>query len=192
MKSLRNTVIIVFVVVFVAAAAYAAGSGMFVSPRGASAQSAILYSPDTVTSVYNSASPAVVEIDTTQVSTGFFGGAVQGQGSGFFIDANGNILTNNHVVEGASTVKVKYSNGNVVNGKVAGSDATFDLAIVNVGSTPAGITPLQLANSSTVVPGQLAIAIGNPYGLDNTITVGVHQRFEPQCYRKYFERHAAN
>jgi S1-C subfamily serine protease len=85
-----------------------------------------------------------------------------------------NILTNNHVVEGATSVTVKFKNGNTVTGKVLGTDAVADLAVVSVdASAVSGITPLTLGDSSAVTPGQLAIAIGNPYGLDQTVTVGV-------------------
>ena len=98
----------------------------------------------------------------------------EGLGSGFLIDNQGHILTNNHVVDGATTVQVTLTNGNTVNGKVLGTDPVDDLAVVSVDpSAVAGITPLQLGDSSLVVPGQMAIAIGNPLGYTDSITVGV-------------------
>ncbi len=161
-------------VVIIAAAAYTAGAGGFFKTQKADAASA-LYSEDTVTSIYNNASPAVVEIDITQQTSGYFGRSlVQGQGSGFVIDSTGNILTNNHVVDSAASVNVKLSSGSTVKGTVVGTDAVHDLALVKVdASAVANITPLTLGNSGSVKIGQMAIAIGNPYGLDNTITVGV-------------------
>jgi 2-alkenal reductase len=175
LKILKGKIIAVFVVLVIAAAAYTAGSGMF----GVKTVSAdpILYNEDTVTSIYNNASPAVVEIDVTQQSTGsgFFGGSVQqGEGSGIVYDGNGHIVTNNHVVEGATSVSVKFSNGSTADAKVLGTDAIHDLAVISVdASAVAGITPLTFGDSSTVKVGEMAIAIGNPYGYDNTVTVGV-------------------
>lgn len=173
LQSLKSKIIAVFIVAVIAAAAYTAGSGMFFNSQKASAQAALL-SPDTVSTIFNSASPAVVEIDVSQQSTGIFGGSSQGQGSGFLIDTNGDILTNNHVVEGATSVSVKFKSGNTVSATVSGTDAVDDLAIVKVPTSAiSGITPLTMADSSAVVSGQIAIAIGAPYGLDETVTVGV-------------------
>src|ERR1035437_9274984 len=167
MITLRSKIIAIAVVAVIAAAAYATGAGLLFAPQTARA-SGILYNQDTVTNIYSAVSPAVVEIDTTQQSTGFFGGTVQGQGSGFVIDTIGNILTNNHVVEGSTTVSVKLSNGTTVNGNVVGTDSNADLAVVTVGSAAVnGITPVSLADSSLIKIGEMAIAIGNPYGLDN-------------------------
>jgi S1-C subfamily serine protease len=174
MNTLKGKIIAIAVVVVIAAAAYATGAGLLFAPQTAKAQTTTLYNQDTVSTIYSKVSPAVVEIDTTQQSTGLFGGSVQGQGSGFVIDNNGNILTNNHVVEGSTSVSVKFSNGTTVTGKVVGTDSNADLAVVNVGSASvATITPVSLADSSLIKIGEMAIAIGNPYGLDNTVTVGV-------------------
>jgi S1-C subfamily serine protease len=176
MNTLKGKIIAALVVVLIAAGAYVAGSGAFFAPQRAAAQAA-LYSQDTVTSVYNKVSPAVVEIDVTQQSTGngLFRSLQEGRGSGFIVDsAKGYILTNNHVVDGASTLNVKFSNGKNVTAKVVGTDAIDDLAVISVdASATSGITQLNLGDSSAVVPGQMAIAIGNPFGYENTITVGV-------------------
>jgi S1-C subfamily serine protease len=178
-KTLKSKIIAVLIVLVVAAAAYAVGSGNLFAAKNVSADP-ILYNESTVTSIYNNASPAVVEIDVTQQNTSYFGRSLQeAQGSGFLIGFDsgntvGYILTNNHVVEGASTVQVKLKGGNTTSAKVLGTDANDDLAVISVdASAVSGITPLTLGNSSTVTPGQMAIAIGNPYGLDNTVTVGV-------------------
>ena len=116
----------------------------------------------------------MVEIDTAVQSSGFLGMPASGEGSGIVIDNNGNILTNNHVVDGATSVTVKFSNGKTASAKVLGTDAINDLAVINVdAANVSGITPLTLGNSDDVQVGQMAIAIGNPYGYDNTVTVGV-------------------
>ncbi len=173
MNTLKGKIIAVVLVLVIAGIAYATGAGMLFTPQKASAD-APLYDPNTVTNIYNAASPAVVEIDTTQTRSGFFGGSQEGLGSGIVIDTNGNILTNNHVVAGTSNVTVKFKNGNTVSGKVAGTDSIKDLAVVTVDkSAVSGITPLTLGDSSQVTPGQMAIAIGNPFGLDNSVSVGV-------------------
>ncbi len=127
-----------------------------------------------ITGIYAAASPAVVEITVTSHVTGLGGYSMSGQGSGFVIDSDGHILTNNHVVDGATSVQVIFSDGRKVSATVLGKDAADDLAIVKVNASDvAGITPLTLADSSQVKPGQLAIALGSPYGLTNSITVGV-------------------
>jgi S1-C subfamily serine protease len=173
-NTLKGKIIAVVVVLVIAALAYSVGSGAILAPKAVSAQT-ILYNQDTVTSIYSNASPAVVEIDVTQQSSGFYGGfAQEGQGSGFLVDEQGHILTNNHVVQGASTVQVKLSNGKTVDATVTGTDAIDDLAVITVDTAAvSGIQPLTLGDSSAVKIGQLAIAIGNPFGLDNTVTVGV-------------------
>jgi S1-C subfamily serine protease len=182
LSTLKGKIITVIVVVVVALAAYGIGAGHLFSfttaqatnPPASSQYGTIpaQYDQSTVMSVYNAASPAVVEIDVTQQSSFF--NQTSGLGSGIVLDQEGHILTNNHVVDGATSVNVKFSDGNTATATVAGTDAVDDLAIVKVDpSAVANITPLTLGNSDEVQPGQMAIAIGNPYGLDDTVTVGV-------------------
>ena len=137
--------------------------------------SASLYSEDTVVAIYQNVSPAVVEIKVTQQATTAVGSYNQeAQGSGFLVDNQGHILTNNHVVDQASSVEVVLENGKTVEAKVIGTDAADDLGLIQIdASAMSGITPVTLGNSGAVKPGQMAIAIGNPYGLDDSITVGV-------------------
>ena len=174
MKILKSKIVIVIAALLVIGAAFAVGTSVHLVANTTSA-APTLYSQDTTTSIYNNASPAVVEIDVTQTVNSVFGKSTQeGLGSGFLIDTQGDILTNNHVVEGATTVQVVLANGNSVDGKVLGTDPVDDLAVVSVDpSAVAGITPLTFGNSSLVVPGQMAIAIGNPLGFTNSITVGI-------------------
>jgi len=137
--------------------------------------SAALYNEQTVSAIYKSATPAVVEIEVTEESTGYFGQSyAEGQGSGFLIDSLGYIVTNNHVVENASDVNVLFTDGNSVTATVVGTDSSHDLALIKVdASAVSGITPLKLGNSDEVEIGETVVAIGTPYGLENTATVGV-------------------
>ena len=94
-----------------------------------------------------------------------------GTGSGFILSAEGQIITNAHVVEGTRVVKVTLSDGRIFEGKVMGSDSLTDLAVVKIEGT--GLPKVKLGNSQNLVPGQWAIAIGSPLGLDNSVTVGI-------------------
>ncbi len=95
------------------------------------------------------------------------------QGSGFLFDDQGHIVTNNHVVENGSKFQVRFSDGTVLTARLVGGDPGSDLAVLKVDELPPGVAPLPLADSRTVEVGQRAIAIGNPFGLRNTLTIGV-------------------
>ena len=95
----------------------------------------------------------------------------QGTGSGFILSADGQILTNAHVVEGAKTVRVTLRDGRNFDGKVVGVDSVTDVAVVKIEA--ADLPSVQLGSTQTLAPGQWAIAIGNPLGLDNTVTAGI-------------------
>jgi len=97
----------------------------------------------------------------------------QALGSGFVWDKSGDIVTNNHVVDGADSITVTFHDGTTVPGKVIGADPDSDLAVVKV-DVPAGqLQPVQLADSTQVKVGQFAIAIGNPFGEESTMTTGI-------------------
>lgn len=96
---------------------------------------------------------------------------VRGLGSGFVIDPNGRILTNAHVVSDADTVTVSFSDGHTVEGKVLGKDPVSDVAVVQIPGT--NLPTVEIADADTLKPGQWAVAIGNPLGLQQTVTVGV-------------------
>ncbi|WP_347404199.1 HhoA/HhoB/HtrA family serine endopeptidase [Nodosilinea sp. P-1105] len=95
----------------------------------------------------------------------------QGTGSGFILNSNGQILTNAHVVEGADTVEVTLRDGRTFDGQVVGIDTVTDVAVVKIESTD--LPSVQLGSTENLSPGQWAIAIGNPLGLDNTVTAGI-------------------
>jgi serine protease Do len=101
----------------------------------------------------------------------FEGPKQRGTGSGVVIDKKGYILTNNHVVEDADEVKVGFADGKTVSGKVVGTDPKSDLAVVKVDNVDVQVA--KLGDSDKVAVGEWVIAIGNPFGLDHTVTVGV-------------------
>lgn len=118
----------------------------------------------TVAEVAAKVSPAVVKIEARK-------GARGGSGSGFVFTANGYILTNSHVVHGASGLDVVLHDGRRFQAEVVGDDPATDLAVVRVQAD--GLPVLELGESKSLLPGQVAIAIGNPYGFSYTVTAGV-------------------
>jgi serine protease Do len=96
----------------------------------------------------------------------------QGAGSGFVWDKEGHIITNNHVVDGADKISVTFYDGTTVSASVVGTDPDSDLAVVKVDVPADRLQPVQVADSSQVKVGQLAVAIGNPFALEGTMTVG--------------------
>jgi len=94
-------------------------------------------------------------------------------GSGFIWDQNGHIVTNNHVVSGADKIEVTFSDGTIVPATLVGADPDSDLAVVQVDVPASQLHPVKLADSSAVKVGQLAVAIGNPFGLEGTMTTGI-------------------
>jgi putative serine protease PepD len=115
-----------------------------------------------VQSIYRLAYKGTVEIT-----------AGQGQGSGFVYDAGGHIVTNEHVVDGASSVSVRFWNGKTLTARVMGTDASTDLAVLKVDAPASQLFPLSLGDSSTLVVGDQVVAIGSPFGLEGTVTSGI-------------------
>lgn len=151
--------------------------------------------PNFITNVVKQVGPAVVRIDATRTvqSRGpaefndpffrdFFGQrspmqpqpserTETGLGSGFIVSNDGRIITNAHVVDGVDTVEVTLKDGRTFKGKVLGTDTVTDVAVVKIDANNLPTVPL--SNSEQIQPGEWAIAIGNPLGLDNTVTVGI-------------------
>jgi serine protease Do len=96
-----------------------------------------------------------------------------GQGSGFVWDADGHIVTNYHVVDQAERVNVTFSDGLTLEAEIVGTDPDSDLAVIQVDPLPEGIEPLKLADSNDLRVGESVIAIGNPFGLEGTMTTGI-------------------
>lgn len=129
--------------------------------------------------LYRRANPAVVSIDVVgslpadhPVVPGLPDSA-RGQGSGFLYDDQGHIVTNNHVVEGADQLQVRWSDGTTALADLIGTDPDSDLAVIKVRELPPGAAPLAVGDSREVQVGQTAVAIGSPFGEQNTLTVGV-------------------
>lgn len=116
--------------------------------------------------------PAVVNIDTTVVQQTFWGlRSGQGTGSGVIIDSGGYIITNNHVVDDASNITVTLVDGRKFRGRLVGADSDRDIAVIKINAEKLPVA--ELGDSDKLQPGQLAIAIGNPYSFDWTVTTGV-------------------
>lgn len=162
-------------------------------PSPVSATSGTIADPNLVSSVVEQVGPAVVRINATKTVESqvpeafndpffqrFFGSQmpdapqqeiVRGSGSGFIVNSNGQIITNAHVVDGATKVSVVLKDGRQFEGKVIGTDPVTDVAVVKIEAN--NLPTVKVGNSEALQPGELAIAIGNPLGLDNTVTVGI-------------------
>ena len=163
------------------------------SPAGSPVEPGLLAAyEDTLTSIYEQVNPSVVNIRVVGAESAVVSlpegmpsipglpevpqsqePYSQSLGSGFVWDKQGYIITNNHVVEGAQKIEVTFSNDTVVNAELVGNDPDSDLAVIKVDLSPDELQPIQIADSDLVRVGQLAIAIGNPFGLEGTMTVGI-------------------
>jgi S1-C subfamily serine protease len=134
-----------------------------------------------VAGIYRQSAPGVVQIVSTSrgaSSTDLFGDPIPGEtqralGSGFVIDKEGHVVTNYHVVQGASSIEVSFSNQETVSAKIVGTDPSTDLALLKVDVDAKALTPLTLADSDKVQVGDPVAAIGNPFGLERTVTAGI-------------------
>jgi len=160
-------------------------SPLVVPAQNASSSSAS--SGDALTQVYKEDAPGVVDI-TVQLNSsassssggGFPFGNPQGsqkeaaEGTGFEIDKKGDIMTAEHVVDGATSIKVTFQDGSTASATVVGKpDKTTDTAVIHVDKPASDLHPLTLGNSSAVEPGQTVVAIGSPFGLPETMTAGI-------------------
>ena len=129
---------------------------------------------ETVTGVVRNASQAVVHVKVIKKVVHPRTKKIeeqQGSGSGFVISTDGYIVTNNHVIEDAISIKTAFADGSEINATLIGADASSDIAVLKV--YDGDLKPLQFADSAMLEPGQIAIAIGNPMGLQHTVTTGV-------------------
>jgi S1-C subfamily serine protease len=129
-----------------------------------------------VQEIYAQAGPGVVQVTSTSVdgSDPFFGPQARSSlGSGFVIDKSGRIVTNYHVIENAQRVEVNFSGDDRVPARVVGSDPSTDLAVLEIDAQARALTPLPLGNSDAVRVGDSVVAIGNPFGLERTVTAGI-------------------
>jgi S1-C subfamily serine protease len=126
--------------------------------------------------IYDDAGPAVVQVTSTSVvsDSPLFGPQqATSLGSGFVIDSDGYIVTNYHVIQDAQEIEVNFSGDDRVQAKLVGSDPSTDLAVLKIGAHSRALTPLPLGNSDAVRVGDAVVAIGNPYGLERSVTAGI-------------------
>ena len=142
---------------------------------------AVIQDPSTTTDeqnsidVYKTVSPGVAFINTTSISQDWWGNEQEGKGngSGSVIDTNGNILTNYHVIQGAQKLTVSFGGEKSYAATVVGGDPDTDLAVIRLVAPPPGLPVVGLGDSDKLTVGQKVLAIGNPFGLDRTLTTGV-------------------
>ncbi len=128
-----------------------------------------------IAAVYREAGPSVVNIISRSISYDFFFNPVprQGSGSGFFYDTLGHIITNYHVVADANELQVTLADGRALPAQIVGIDPSNDLAVIKVDLPANEIRPLPIGDSASIYVGQFVLAIGNPFGLERTLTFGI-------------------
>ncbi|MBO9372025.1 MAG: trypsin-like peptidase domain-containing protein [Chloroflexus sp.] len=128
-----------------------------------------------IADVYREAGSSVVNITSRSVGYDFFFNPIprQGSGSGFFYDTQGHIVTNYHVIADADELQVTLADGQTVPAQIVGSDPSNDLAVIKVDLPAGSIRPLPIGDSTQVYVGQFVLAIGNPFGLERTLTFGI-------------------
>ncbi len=149
------------------------------SPAPAAAAPAVADGRLSISDIYDRAAPGVVQITSTSrppaddLAPSTPSGSEQALGSGFVLDKAGHIVTNYHVIEGADTIEVSFSNQDTLTAKLVGTDPSTDLAVLRVETSSRSLRPLELGNSDIVRVGDAVVAIGNPFGLDRTATAGI-------------------
>jgi len=131
-------------------------------------QTDLVSQQDRMVAIYDQVSPSVVTIQTSKAD-----GTPVGLGSGWVYSADGYIVTNQHVVEGADKFEVDFPSGDKAFGNVVGTDLDSDLAVIKVDVPAAVLHPLSLGDSDQLKVGQIVVAIGNPFGLNGTMTTGI-------------------
>src|SRR5262245_19966763 len=139
---------------------------------------------DSLTQLYKQDAPGVVDITVQLRSTGNSSGAFpfgnpggsqkqEAEGTGFVIDTKGNILTADHVVDGATSITVTFQDGSTAKATLVGGDKSTDTAVIHIDVPASQLHPLTLGNSSAAQPGQTVVAIGSPFSLQETMTAGI-------------------
>jgi S1-C subfamily serine protease len=167
----------------VAAAAVLGGAGLLTGVIGGHTTRVIQSEPIATNgharidarAIYAREAPGVVQVTATGVAESTPFGQQEGSatGSGLVLDRKGDILTNSHVVNGAQSIHVTFQNGSPVPATVLGRDTSTDLAVLKVDPSKATLDPLPLGDSKRVQVGDPVVAIGNPFGLDRTLTEGI-------------------
>jgi putative serine protease PepD len=134
-----------------------------VAPTAQVPTQAVVQPPSSVAAVYRRVKDGVVEVETPAGATG----------SGFVIDEEGHIVTNQHVVAGADSAVVRFSDGSEVDAEIVGTDPSTDIAVLDVDRPSSRLTPLSFAGDGSLQVGNPVIAVGSPFGLEGTLTTGV-------------------
>jgi len=147
----------------------------FSPPPAVSVKSELTMQEENNIRIYQEHSKAVVNITSTTLERGFWMQMIprRGTGSGFFIDSEGLILTNYHVIENSEKVEVTLFDETTVKAEVVGQDPTNDIALVKIDCPDSKCTPLRIAEKEGLLVGQSVLAIGNPFGLQGTMTTGI-------------------
>jgi S1-C subfamily serine protease len=146
------------------------------SPTSSSNNSNASLSTDCMTAadIYEEVRPSVVEIDVTGSQGGPFGSQqFSGTGTGIVLDDQGHILTNNHVIENADVISVKFSDGATIEATLSGGDSANDLAVIKVNPSQHNLKPASLGDSSKLRVGDPVLALGNPFNLEGSLTAGI-------------------
>jgi len=162
-------------------------------PAGQNASLTPTGTPLTIHEIYERSAPGVVQVTSTSIVQTApdpfldpFGGPTTEEqkalGSGFVIDKAGHIVTNYHVVQGASSIEVSFSDNDRLKAKIVGTDPSTDLAVLQVDAHSRALVPLQLGDSDTVRVGDSVVAIGNPLGEDRSITSGIVSALQRRIY----------
>jgi S1-C subfamily serine protease len=137
-----------------------------------------------VQQIYRETGPGVVQVTSTTSGGdsffGFGGGGGTALGSGFVVDKAGHVVTNYHVIEGADQVEVNFSGEDNIPARVVGADPSTDLAVLEIDAQARALTPLPLGNSDAIRVGDAVVAIGNPFGLERTVTAGIVSALQRQ------------
>ncbi len=144
-------------------------------PRSVNPRGALLSDEQAVVKLFEDTAPSVAYITTETVQRNALGGAAvsQGAGSGFVWDTAGHVVTNFHVVQGARRVFVQLDAGKPIEAETVGGAPEYDLAVIRLKTVPAGLRPVPLGSSRDLRIGQSVYAIGNPFGLQRTLTKGL-------------------
>jgi 2-alkenal reductase len=174
-------------VLALALASAPAGAGDPAEPRPVVPRGPLPPAEQAMVALFQAAAPSVAYITTEVVnSAGFFGPEVaRGAGSGFVWDGAGHVVTNNHVVEGASHVFVQLDAGDAMEARVIGKSPEYDLAVVKLLHPPRDLRPIELGTSGDLRIGQSVYAIGNPYGLQRTLTHGIVSALDRELPTSY-------
>lgn len=190
MNQIRKRSVAVVLVVMVAVLAFYAGTMVFsgsaqsgnfwpvATAQPVNFDNAVLESERAYANIYNTVGPSVVSINVIARSSGSTfqnsqGQLQQGTGTGFVIDQQGHIVTNNHVVDGAVQVEVNFFDGSIYRGQVVGVDPDSDLAVIQVDRPGNELVPVTLGDSDSLFIGQEVVAMGSPFDEPWTLTTGV-------------------